>query len=316
MNCERAQEYLSDYLERMLDRAAQSQLEGHLSGCEACREALAGLKSTFQALDALPQAEPPADLALRVMARVRDVRQEERAARKTSLTGFLEWLQGMSPARFAVGAALATLVVGGLIGLLPGPRHAVMNILGLRGPEQEATAPAPVGMPVFRIAYGQRDPSGNQPVDLFFHPRSAPAGARLVLRGAGRETEVAASMVPGTTVQIPVILEATGEPAQSLRLEYAMTDGSVRPLYLVVLPRVRNGSAPFTLVLEKRELELGLRELAPHVGKAIIVDASLEGRISLGIEDGQPMEALRAVAGQLGATLREEGGGYTLSAGP
>ncbi|HEX5506580.1 MAG TPA: zf-HC2 domain-containing protein [Thermomicrobiales bacterium] len=58
------------YLDGMLDPAERAATEAHLTGCAACRAELAALRRVYAALDALPPAPLPADLAGPVLARL------------------------------------------------------------------------------------------------------------------------------------------------------------------------------------------------------------------------------------------------------
>ena len=71
MQCDRAPEFFSDYLERTLDRPMTVALEAHLGGCGPCRDEIETLQATFMALDALPEVEPPVNGAWEVMRRLR-----------------------------------------------------------------------------------------------------------------------------------------------------------------------------------------------------------------------------------------------------
>src|SRR5579872_2686555 len=109
MHCDRAQEFFSDYLERTLDRPMTVALEAHLAGCGHCREDIEALQSTFLALDAVPEVEPPVDGAWQVLARLRQERVE-RFERERRAPSFLDWLRSLNPLSVGMGASLATLV--------------------------------------------------------------------------------------------------------------------------------------------------------------------------------------------------------------
>src|SRR5687767_11572909 len=122
MQCDRAQEFFSDYLERTLDRPMTVALEAHLAGCAGCREDIEALQATFYALESVPEVEPPRDGAWQVMAQIRKVRAEQWEAERRQAPGFLEWLRSLNPLSAAMGASLATLVIGGSLmatGLVP-----------------------------------------------------------------------------------------------------------------------------------------------------------------------------------------------------
>ncbi len=71
MNCERAEELLSDHLEGSLHTILRAELEAHLGGCAACRELRSALDDVVGALRAFPDLEAPAGLAERAAALAR-----------------------------------------------------------------------------------------------------------------------------------------------------------------------------------------------------------------------------------------------------
>lgn len=68
MNCDRAEELLSDHLEGSLHEILRAELEAHLGGCGACRELRGALAEVVGALRAFPDLEAPAGLAERAAA--------------------------------------------------------------------------------------------------------------------------------------------------------------------------------------------------------------------------------------------------------
>jgi predicted anti-sigma-YlaC factor YlaD len=68
MNCDRAEELLSDHLEGSLHEILRAELEAHLGGCAGCRELRSALDDVVGALRAFPDLEAPAGLAERAAA--------------------------------------------------------------------------------------------------------------------------------------------------------------------------------------------------------------------------------------------------------
>jgi hypothetical protein len=71
MNCERAEELLSDHLEGSLHEILRAELEAHLGRCAACRELRSALDDVVGALRAFPDLDAPAGLAERAAALAR-----------------------------------------------------------------------------------------------------------------------------------------------------------------------------------------------------------------------------------------------------
>jgi hypothetical protein len=98
---------LSAYLDDMLSERARRRLEAHLDSCQACRQELAELRATVEALGSLPMAEAPRSFAL-AAARVAEVRPRPTSRR-------LEF--GLRLATATAAFALALVVVGDFAGL-------------------------------------------------------------------------------------------------------------------------------------------------------------------------------------------------------
>ncbi len=70
MNCKQACEQLSEYIDGELDEQSKRTLEGHLAGCEACRDELEGLRRTVAAVKSLPTVPAPEELSSRILASI------------------------------------------------------------------------------------------------------------------------------------------------------------------------------------------------------------------------------------------------------
>ena len=98
---------LSVYVDDMLPERARRRLEAHLDSCQACRQELAELRSTVEALGSLPMAEVPRSFTL-AAAPVAEVRPRPTARR-------LEFGRRLATATAAF--VLALVVVGDFAGL-------------------------------------------------------------------------------------------------------------------------------------------------------------------------------------------------------
>jgi hypothetical protein len=101
----RIRRQLSPYLDGVLSARDSRRLEGHLAQCQACRDELAELRATVQALAELPLAEAPRSFAL-AAAPVPTLRP---AARRMEF--------GLRLATAAAAFALAAVLVGDFAGL-------------------------------------------------------------------------------------------------------------------------------------------------------------------------------------------------------
>ncbi len=132
---------LSVYVDDMLPERARRRLEAHLDSCQACRQELAELRSTVEALGSLPMAEVPRSFTL-AAAPVAEVRPRPTARR-------LEF--GLRLATATAAFALALVVVGDFAGL-PGDgeeeEEETPRMLAPAAAEtQEAMEAAPVETP-------------------------------------------------------------------------------------------------------------------------------------------------------------------------
>jgi len=71
MDCQRAEELLSDHLEGALHAILRAELDHHLAGCADCRALREALGEVVVALHAVPELEAPAGLAERAAAAAR-----------------------------------------------------------------------------------------------------------------------------------------------------------------------------------------------------------------------------------------------------
>ena len=101
---------LNEYLDGLMEPAAQARLQGHLSDCADCRARLAGLQTVFQALAALPELTPERNLSSSVL-------------KKLPRNGFgLGWQLAFAiQAGFSLGVLLlfSPLITGRIAGILP-----------------------------------------------------------------------------------------------------------------------------------------------------------------------------------------------------
>ncbi|MCZ6783196.1 MAG: zf-HC2 domain-containing protein [Proteobacteria bacterium] len=174
------QSVLADYLEGDLPLSEQALVDAHLDACEACALEVNELRRAISLLRALPDPEPPADLADRVMARVRA--GEARPGWLPRLGAALSRLglgRGTAPIALPVTAVAAGLAVAVVTGQLEVP-----DLLGWAGEEgaaaeQIARAPRPAPAPE-RIAAPRPAPAPEQ----IAAPRPAPAPERIERRVA------------------------------------------------------------------------------------------------------------------------------------
>ena len=113
MNCERARELFSDYLEGGVDHAVAALVRGHLDQCSACTGDLDALKRTWSMLDMLPEVEPSVDFRHTVVMRAVRCQHEQSKSKQPRFT--INWdafLGRLAPARaIAIACTGAILAV-------------------------------------------------------------------------------------------------------------------------------------------------------------------------------------------------------------
>jgi hypothetical protein len=112
MNCAKAEEWASDYLEDALAADDRRAMASHLETCSACTELLAGISDVLSAGKAFPVYEPPPWLAARIVANTpRIARETWRETVASIWNSVWKWI---SEPRIAMGAFTAVLVLGWL----------------------------------------------------------------------------------------------------------------------------------------------------------------------------------------------------------
>ena len=133
MNCERARELFSGYLEGGTDRGFAADLRGHLGQCESCSREFELFKQTWHLLGTLPEVEPPSNFRHDVIMRAACTQHEELQSARRSVFA-VNWdllLTRLVPAR-AVAIACAGAVLAVI--LLRVPPSAYEHFAGMFNP--------------------------------------------------------------------------------------------------------------------------------------------------------------------------------------
>lgn len=112
MNCERARELFSDYLEGGMDAALAAVIHGHVEKCSECTGELESFKTTWSMLGVLPEMEVPSGFRHDVVMRAVRLQQEraEAAKRDSFAINWEQILHKLVPVRpFAMAAAAVAL---------------------------------------------------------------------------------------------------------------------------------------------------------------------------------------------------------------
>jgi anti-sigma factor RsiW len=125
MDCQRAEELLSDHLEGTLDVLLAADLEEHLAGCRDCRALGAALAEVRDVLRSFPALEPAADLAERAAT------SALRARRSPPLRFLIPVSVGVPAWLQAAAAVLALVTTGGVLYATqsPAPSHVAARLV-------------------------------------------------------------------------------------------------------------------------------------------------------------------------------------------
>ena len=104
MNCQRAAELMSDYLDNALEQAVCKSFEAHLESCERCREELRAMNAMLVTAKSLAEEKAPVDCWPGVRTRITAVSETRRA--------WLRWLPHTVAAPIAAAALIAALLLG------------------------------------------------------------------------------------------------------------------------------------------------------------------------------------------------------------
>lgn len=151
MQCQKAQELFSDYVDEKLDRAMHVSLENHIAGCGGCRETVSDLQRVWLMLDEMPSVEPSPFFHANLMDRIR---MEEEKAQEAARKKQWDWRTLFQPRSLAWGgAALVLLLAGARLAHKSGAVSAGLDPIGMAlelfAPEPSMPAPVfPTPRPV------------------------------------------------------------------------------------------------------------------------------------------------------------------------
>lgn len=117
MECLRAKELLSDYIDGILDTQSAAQLEVHLSGCAGCRQQLDALKALVSELNRLEPVKTPHDFLDQIHDRLGSRFRLDTVVKKLFFP-----LRIKIPLELATAAVMAVLIIG-VIGIQKEERH-------------------------------------------------------------------------------------------------------------------------------------------------------------------------------------------------
>jgi type II secretory pathway component GspD/PulD (secretin) len=98
-------------------------------------------------------------------------------------------------------------------------------------------------------------------------------------------------------------------PAEAVRLTVDCPTLHKQYRYLLVVPLGQRKADPVTVFANNLPLEEGLRRVAPYLSRPVVVDGSLDGAVNLSYGEVPARRCLDDLAGQVNATVSEDGTG-------
>jgi hypothetical protein len=323
MTCERAQEWISEFLEGSLDGATALAVEGHIARCAACAREVEELRATWSELDAVPMAEPPADLLARVVADLRHASRPQpapaaaEASRAPSPPAWLVWLQSLSPARVAVASSLATLIIVGavLYPNVPGIKLGPNPPRPLDGPGHVDPRPAPV-VPIvaLTVEYGPAGAAADSVSVVLRSTRTLAEADLTITPAADQPQRFACTLAADEPISVPIRLSEGPEVTQTLVVHLRSRDGSFDQTFHAIVPLrpgASDGGAVTATFIETPLLDAA-RQLAARLGKPVVVEAAHEAQVirSAHLTDRSASEAWDAILRPLGLRAMQDGATY------
>jgi hypothetical protein len=241
MQCEHAQEFISEYVTGEMDRALAVTLENHLSACAACTEAVDGVRRLWTTLDQLPVVEPSPSFHVTLMERISAEQSREEREAKAPVRGST-WRGLFQPRVFAYAAvALVLLLSAELVQVQRaalGPLGLVLNVLHpaplLRTQKVEWNPNGQGGgtLKVLLQSHAQVNGADNQ-----MHFRLQLTGRTAMLssniRQAVFEGEITSDKV--TVIEIPLTYTPVDE-GESVRVTLTPVDAGAEQGQTIVIP--------------------------------------------------------------------------------
>ena len=308
MHCERAQEFLSGYVERSLDRPHLAAVEAHLLGCADCRDAVLDLQAIYQSFSRVPAVEPPVDGEWQVIRKLREVRAED-VVNNRHQPALLDWLRSLSPLRAAVSTGLLAMVVlGSYVAGGLGP-HIRLDILGV----SPKSADVPVDYPKPALYVGSNRESNRIDVQIRSTTRIPKSEIAIHWGNTGLIAASESDIAPSSPARLSVPWQST-DLMNTEAVQIEMTAPSLpQPLrYQVVLPARTPRKDGVTVSFFYQSPVEAVRMLAPWLDRPVVLDAELEARVTLQSQ-GQTVEAaLAEIARTIPAKVEVVDGSYRI----
>lgn len=299
MNCERAQEFYSDYVEGTLSASVRAALQRHLAACAECRQAMEAFRATWEGLDAVPPVEPPPDLAWRVLHQLRQQRLERIAAARRRPPSWWERIAAWRPLPVAMATALATLLIVGLLGW---PRYGVQWM----GPPSPVEAPSATLTVELRVTPAQPLPAGGYQT----HVEVSGSDGERARDGRVAIGSQSWSAFEGGVRRVAVVIPPTAARVAWFSVAVSAVEPRIDELYRVCLPLPGAGRVPVAAVsLPRGEYTLAqaAEVLASHVQRPVVVpERFADARAELFFV-GVPVEdAVREIADRFGISAQQD----------
>jgi len=320
MNCDRAKELLSDYLNGDLASAERALLEKHIESCSSCRAELRKLKRLRSILTSFPYVDPPSDFTQRVLASY-----YARKKKASPLRNF--FLGGLQPKRAFGYAAIALLLVFAfaLLSLLPQWGKAKQMFPSWSTPTLKK-APSiiyarGIGKVLLLPQTAHPDSQGQLRLEIMVYPSSPKERVRLnILLSPGlafaddnpflpRQKEYYIGKIDGP-VAFSLNVKAISQGVQWIKAS-CISDNIKWGEGRLFLPSSPPSSNYISLSQNDVDALSLLALLAERTGRAIALPVPLSARLNFSYQ-GEPEGAIYKYASLLGLTTIKYNGGFII----
>ena len=257
MQCQQANELLSDYTARALAPALTVSVDNHLAECASCRELAGGLQRAWARLDQMPVVEPPPGLHASLMSALDDhLAQGARNSaqrRKERFQVQWNWRAMFQPRTLGYATALLAVVLGSLE--VVHTQRAAIDPLGAVMHALHPSAPVRPPMPSVRAMHTWWT-AGRGDNAITVQLQAAPSADtslsslsyRAELRQGGKTNDSrSASLIAGTQGHF----DATGAATVTLPLsqKQLLRDSTLTLHVTLSMPNVENAPEPQKVII-------------------------------------------------------------------
>ncbi len=307
MQCERAEELYSDYIEETLSPAMRQVFEQHLSSCSSCAKDVEELRGVFAMLsEDLPMVEVPPGFRANILNAIR-----EQPVHASMLDRLRSWVfdtgGGTNRAPAMVSAAAAVILAVGVgsfmhshptttaapppsvnqAGLSPWEADGV-SVQDQNGILQKIKTYSSTDGNTYHV-FGLHLAGGGQPVnaDVYVLQSIAALSGGAALNDSQNATSIwSGSVEPGTTVQVPVAVSSSVPAGSSMSVLVNWTDAAGAHSEVGIVPLSAPAAGQRLVVDAGEPMYQALQAVSVGYNTPLIVDADVAPQLSTPVVKG------------------------------